>query len=126
MGIFRRKQRDRSYSVKLKRADYAKLGLIAQRYELSESDAMGYVIDFALASNANQPKSGLGGLNIASLITGEGEGSDLSDTLIKAFLPQLLSGNNPIAGTPSGPSPGTPNDSSPDADLQKKLRDLGL
>jgi hypothetical protein len=129
LGLFRRKQEDRAapYTIKLRRATYAKLGLIAERLGENEQNTLDGIIDFALASYTSEPKSGAGGLNLAGIISGEpGEDSDILSELAKNILPQLLSGGiqRPGAGNQSGPAP--PNSSSPDPDISKTLKDMGL
>ena len=119
-GFFRRRK-DRSYSVKLKRTSYAKLGLLAERLDTSETDTLEGIIDFALANYGTGAKTGLGGVDLASLISG-GEGSpDVLDSIIAQFGPQIaakfLGGANPGGSTGD-------NASTQPADLNKKLSEL--
>ena len=127
MGLFRRKQEDRSYHIKLKRTSYAKLGLISERLGTTEAATIDGIIDFALANFSTNSKAAGGNLDIASLVTGEAsENTDVVSQLVAAFLPKLLAGGigGPNApGTASGDQPANANQG---VDVQKALKDIGL
>lgn len=128
MGLFRRRQEDRSkrYAVKLKKATYAKLGLIASRFGTSEGDALDAIIDFSLASFGAPSQASSSNLNLANIITdGEEGNTDPVMELIKGLLPQLLKGS---AGGPNNTGSTIGNQSGPSdkVDVAKALKDLGL
>ena len=121
-----RKRSDRSYHIKLKRGDYAKLSLLADRLGKSESNTMAGCIDFAIAHRGTGGESPLVGVDLASLVGG-GEGDpDLLTGLAKAFGPQII---KQFLGTaPNAPTNGSvpPTQTLEGKDVSKALKDLGL